>query len=66
MVPLSIDKFNGNLVCSQIQLITAEVVVRAFTPKGSPFDFCWQVVSGVVKEEDFFRYRASGFRWYIQ
>jgi hypothetical protein len=63
---ISVDKFDGNLVCSQIQLIAAEFAVHAFTPKGSSFDFCWQIVSDTVKEEDFFRYRALGFWWYIQ
>ena len=66
VIPLSIDEFDGNLVCSKVQPIAAEIAVCTFSPKGSSFDFCWQVVSDAVVEEDFLSYRVSGFGWYVQ
>jgi hypothetical protein len=63
VIPLSVDKFDGNLVCSEIQLIAAEVTVCAFFPKGSSFDLCWQVISDTVMEKDFLSRRALEFWW---
>ena len=56
LIPGSVYEFNGDRVLiTDFELIGANVTVSSFVPKGSPFDFCWQVVPNVVVEEDFFR-----------
>ena len=61
LIPGSVYEFDGDwILITDFELVGTNVTVSSFVPKGSPFDFCWQIVPDAVVEEDFFR---SGPAW---
>ena len=65
LIPGSVYEFDGDwILITNFELVGANVTVSSFVPKGSPFDFCWQIVPDAVIEEDFlpqrFRLVATG------